>query len=74
MKILIIGSQYRLDVDRAFSAWRGAIESIGEVDYPMPTVGTAPDGRLLYPDMPEGFLEVLRREKIPFEEARGPTS
>jgi hypothetical protein len=65
MLTVLIPHQYHLIVDRLYTA---SLREHQPAISLMPMVGTASDGRATYLGMTEEFLDVLRRESIPFEE------
>ena len=68
MPLIIVGAEYRREVDHLYSRWQRVLQPTGPLAYQMPTIGTAPDGRLLYPDMPTTFLKILQQNASPYEE------
>jgi hypothetical protein len=69
MPSILINAEDRLVVDRLYSAWQRLLQPAGPLLYQMPTIATAPDGRLLYPDVPTTFLAILTQNAILYEES-----
>jgi hypothetical protein len=69
MPSILVNAEDRLVIDRLYSAWQRMLQPTGPLLYQMPTIGTASDGRLLYPDMPTTFLAILVQEAVPYEES-----
>lgn len=68
MPSILVNAEDRLVIDRLYSAWQRVLQPTGPLLYQMPSIGTAADGRLLYPDVPTTFLAILREKAVPYEE------
>lgn len=62
MSVVLVDAGHGLDIDRLYRAWQRVLQPTG------PSTGTAPDGRLLYPDMPTTFLAILTQHSVAYEE------
>lgn len=67
MAVVILDNEHRRNFENAYSAWQ---RQLGAQIYTLPPESKLPDGRLFYPRVPDQFLDVLRKENIPFEEEK----
>jgi hypothetical protein len=63
MATVYLEETHRRDFDRLFAEWQ---RSRGTKFYFVRPVGPGPRGKLAYSMVPDEFVDVLRREKIPF--------
>lgn len=68
MPSILVNTEDRFEIDRLYRAWQRVLQPTGPLLHQMPTIGTAPDGRLLYPDMPTTFVAILRKNAIQYDE------
>jgi hypothetical protein len=68
MSVVLVDAGHGLDIDRLYRAWQRVLQPTGPLLYQLPSTGTAPDGRLLYPDMPTTFLAILTQHSVAYEE------
>jgi hypothetical protein len=63
MATVYLSENLRHEFGRLFTEWQ---RSGGAKFFFMPPQGRAPDNRLAYTMVPDEFVELLRRRKIPF--------
>ena len=68
MPVVLVHSERRAEIDCVYSAWQRVLQPTGPLLHQMPSIGTAPDGRLLDPDMPTTFLAILTQHSVAYEE------
>jgi hypothetical protein len=63
MATIYLADEYRRDFERHYAGWQ---RDRGVNIYAMPPEGRLADGRLAYHMVPDEFLDVLRRARVPF--------